>query len=237
MLEILLPEPMRGAATEGFSEISILRGSEAAPLEKPAWKVPLWGKLFIGFLTVSLVWFVAWTTWGQYEFSRQRDEFAQYQMSRPSLHDLPRIEPTVDEDAILLHPVAGRTAQLIAPLNNNATDSKPACVTFEVCYMHLPNERCHANPPEVDVTISQWPNSAWSSYEMEGIHYGIGVGYFNHAKRTQKLGNTIMVDPNPKGPGKGKFYWTSGPVLIEINSNVSDPDEFIREYLRYPSSL
>jgi hypothetical protein len=73
---------------------------------------------------------------------------------------------------------------------------------------------------------------------MEGIHYGIGVGYFNHAKRTQKFGNTIRVDPNPKEPGKGKFYWTSGPVLLEINSNVSDPNEFIREYLeRYPSSL
>jgi hypothetical protein len=205
LLEAVLSEPLQATSTEGLREVSILRSPEPAPLKKSAWRVSLWGKLFIGFLAVSLVWFVAWTTSGQYEFSHQRDEFAQYQMSRPSLHDLPRIEPTVDEDAVLLHPIAGRTAQLIAPLRNNATDSKPAFVTFEACYMHLPNERCHANPPEVDVTISPWPNRAWSSYEMEGIHYGIGVGYFNHAKRTQQFGNTIRVDPNPKEPGKGKF--------------------------------
>ena len=142
------------------------------------------------------------------------------------------------ENAVLLHPIAGRTAQLIGPLSNKATTSKPAFVTFDACYMHLPNERCGANPPEVDVRISQWPNSKWSSFEMEGIHYGMGAGYFDHAKRTPKFGNAIMVDSNPKELGKGKFYWTSGPVLIEINSKVSDPDEFIREYLeRYPSSL
>ena len=104
--------------------------------------------------------------------------------------------------------------------------------------MHLPNETCPGNPPEVDVRISQWPNSAWSTYEMKSIHYGLGVGYFDHAKTTQRFGNTIMVDANPKEPGKGKFFWTSGPVLIEINSRVSDSDEFIREYVaRYPSSL
>jgi hypothetical protein len=140
LLEAVLPEPLQATSTEGLREVSILRSPEPAPLKKSAWRVSLWGKLFIGFLAVSLVWFVAWTTSGQYEFSHQRDEFAQYQMSRPSLHDLPRIEPTVDEDAVLLHPIAGRTAQLIAPLRNNATDSKPAFVTFEACYMHLPNE-------------------------------------------------------------------------------------------------
>jgi hypothetical protein len=238
LLEVALPEPLRRASTQGFREISILRSSEPAPLEKPAWKVPLWGKLFIGFLAVSLVSFVARDIWIKYELNRQRDEFAQYQMSRPSLQDLRRIEPMAGEDAVLLHPIAGRTAQLIGPLSNKATVSKPAFVTFDACYMHLPNERCEANPPEVDVRISQWPNSAWSSYEMEGIHYGFGAGYFSHANPTQKFGNAIMVGANPKEPGKGKFYWTSGPVLIEINSSVSDPDEFIREYLgRYPSSL
>jgi hypothetical protein len=73
---------------------------------------------------------------------------------------------------------------------------------------------------------------------MEALHYGMGVGYFDHAKTIRMFSNAIMVDANPKEPGKGKFYWTSGPVLIEINSNISDPDEFIREYLeRYPSSL
>lgn len=238
LLEVFLPEPVRRASTEGLREISILRSSESAPLEQPAWKVPLWGKLFIGVLAVSLVWFVANTTWVKYEFSHQTDEFAQYQMSRPSLQDLPQIEPMASENAVLLHPIAGRTAQLIGPLSNKATTSKPAFVTFDACYMHLPNERCGANPPEVDVRISQWPNSKWSSFEMEGIHYGMGAGYFDHAKRTPKFGNAIMVDSNPKELGKGKFYWTSGPVLIEINSKVSDPDEFIREYLeRYPSSL
>jgi hypothetical protein len=238
LLETVLPEPLRGASTEGFREVSILRSPKPAPLERPAWKVPLWGKLFIGFLAVSLVWFVARTTWVQYEFSQQTDKLAQFRMSRPSLQDLPRIEPIAGEDAVLLHPIAGRTVQLIGPLSNQATDSKPAFVTFEGCYMHLPNERCHANPAEVDVTISQWPNSSWSSYEMEALHYGMGVGYFDHAKTIRMFSNAIMVDANPKEPGKGKFYWTSGPVLIEINSNISDPDEFIREYLeRYPSSL
>lgn len=73
---------------------------------------------------------------------------------------------------------------------------------------------------------------------MEGIHCGMGAGYFSHAKKTQKFGKPILVEANPKESGKGKFYRTGGPVLIEINSNVSDPDEFIREYLeRYPSSL
>lgn len=112
-LEVLLPERVRGAATESFSEISILRSSVPAPLEKPAGKVPLWRKLFIGFLTGSLLWFVARTIWGTYEFSHQQDEFAQYQMSRPLLRDLPRTEPMAGEDAILLHPIAGRTAQLM----------------------------------------------------------------------------------------------------------------------------
>lgn len=238
LLEVVLPEPIRGGATEGFREVSILRSSEPASLEKPAWKVPLWGKLFVSFLFLSLVSFVARATWVKYEFRRQRDEFARYQMSRPSLQDLPQIEPMIGENAVLLHSIAGRTAQLIGPLSNKATASKPAFVTFDAGYMHLPDESCEANPPEVDVRISQWPNSAWSSYEMEGIHYGFGAGYFNHAKTTQKFGNAIKVDANQKEPGKGKFYWTSGPVLIEINSNVSDPDEFIREYLkRYPSSL
>jgi hypothetical protein len=244
LLEAVLPEPVRGGATEGSREVSILywRSSEPAPLEKPARKVPLWGKLFVGFLAVSLVSFVARTIWVKYELNhelnRQRDEFAQYQMSHPSLQDLPPIEPMAGENAVLLHPIAGRTAQLIGPLSDKASASKPAFVTFTACYMHLPNERCTGNPPDVDVRISQWPNSAWSSYEMEGVHYGFGAGYFSHVTRTQKFGNAIMVGVNPKEPGKGKFYWTSGPVLIEINSNVSDPDEFIREYLgRYPSSL
>jgi hypothetical protein len=246
LLEVVLPEPVRGASTEGFREVSILRSSEPAPFEKPAWKVPLSGKLFVGFLAVSLASFAARMIWVQYDFSHQRDEFTKYQVSRPSLQDLPRIEPMVGEDAVLLHPIAGRTAQLSisGPLSNKATDSKPAFLTFEACYMHLPNERCEANPPDVSVQISQWPNSAWSSYEMKGIQWGfgapnfyVGAGHFNHAKATQKFGKTIMVDANPKEPGKGKFYWTSGPVLIEINSSVSDPDEFIREYMgRYPSS-
>lgn len=240
LLELALPEPVRGASTEGFREVSILRSSELAPLERPASKVPLWGKLFIGLLAVSLVSFAARMMWVQYDFSRQKDEFAQFQMSHPSLQDLPPVEPMAGENAVLLHPIAGRTAQLSVsgPLSNKATTSKPAFVTFQACYMHLPNERCDANPPDVHVQISQWPNSAWSLYEMKGIHYGFGAGYFNHARTTQKFGNAIMVDANPKEPGKGKFYWTSGPVLIEVNSNVSDPDEFIREYLeRYPSSL
>jgi hypothetical protein len=241
LLEAVLPEPVRGGATEGSREVSILfwRSSEPAPLEKPARKVPLSGKLFIGFLAVSLVSFVARTIWVEHELNRQRDEFAQYQISHPSLQDLPPIEPMAGENAVLLHPIAGRTAQLSVsgPLTNKATTSKPAFVTFDACYMHLPSERCGANPPDVDVRISQWPNSAWSSYEMEGIQWGFGAGYFNPGKRTQKFGNAIMVQANPKEPGKGKFYWTSGPVLIEINSSVSDPDEFIREYLgRYPSS-
>jgi hypothetical protein len=247
LLELVLPEPARGASTEGFREVSILQSPEPAPLERRVGKVPLWGKLFIGFLAVSLASYAARTIWIQNEFSRRGEDFAKYETSRPSLRDLPQIEPMVGEDAVLLHPIAGRTAQLSisGPLSIKATDSKPAFVTFMACYMHLPDERCGANPPDVSVQISQWPNSAWSSYEMKGIQWGFGApnfyvaaGYFNPGKRTQKFGDAIMVDANPKEPGKGKFYWTSGPVLIEINSEVSDPDEFIREYLeRYPSSL
>ena len=240
LLEAVLPEPVRGASKGGFREVSILQSPELAPLGRPARKVPIWGKFFIGFMAVILASYAARTIWVKHEFSRQRNEFAQYQTSRPSLQDLPPIEPMAGENAVLLHPIAGRTPQLSVsgPLSNKATASKPAFVTFEACYMHLPNERCEANPPDVRVHISQWPNSAWSSYEMEGIQWGFGAGYFNPGKRTQKFGNAIMVDESPKEPGKGKFYWWSGPVLIEINSSVSDPDEFIREYLeRYPSSL
>jgi hypothetical protein len=238
LLEVVLPETVRRVSAEGFREVSILHSPEPAAPERPARKVPFWGKLFIGFVAVSLVSYVASATWSKYEFSRQRDEFSEYLMSRPSLRDLPQIEPMAGEGAVLLHSIAGRTAQLIDPLSNEATASKPAFVTIEACYMHLPNETCPGNPPEVDVRISQWPNSAWSTYEMKSIHYGLGVGYFDHAKTTQRFGNTIMVDANPKEPGKGKFFWTSGPVLIEINSRVSDSDEFIREYVaRYPSSL
>jgi len=216
----------------------MLRSSEPAPLEKPTWKVPLWGKLFIGFLAVSLVSFVARDIWIKYELNRHRDEFSQYQMSRPSLQDLPRIEPMAGENAVLLHPIAGRTVQLIGPLADKATIRRPESVGFTACYMHLPTDRCAGNPPDVEIRVTQWPNSAWSSYEMEGIHYGFGAGYFSRVKTTQKFGNAIMMGANQKEPGKGKFYWTSGPVLIEINSNISDPDEFIREYLeRYPSSL
>jgi hypothetical protein len=131
--------------------------------------------------------------------------------SRPSLQDLPPIELRAGEDAVLLHPIAGRTAQLIGPGPiNKATVSKPTFVTFEACYMHLPSERCEGSPPDLEVDVSQWPNSEWSYYEMEGIYYGFGAGYFDHAKRTQKFGHAIMVDANPKEPGKEGFTGSTG---------------------------
>jgi hypothetical protein len=235
LLATFLPEPAIGGAKDSLAGVSIFKSPEPSPREEVPMRVPLLGKLFVGLVALSLLAFVARTTWVKYKFVRQSDEFARYQMSHPSFQGLPPIEPITAEDGAVLHPIAGRTAQVIGPLINKATARKPEFVGLTVCYMHLPNERCGGNPPDVDVRITRYPNSAWSSYEMEGIHYGFGAGYFTHPKKIQKFGTTILADEKAKEPGKGKYYWVSGPTLIEINSSISDSDEFIKDYLeRYP---
>ena len=212
---------------------------DARPPEGHALRIPLWGRLFIAVMAASLVSDVARVTWVTHNFRRQQEEFTRYQLAHPTLENLEPVLPMVNEQAVVLHPVAGRTAQLSLSgrLNNAAMGNQPAFVTFTACYVRL-DYKCEANPADVKVRVSQWPDSRWSAYELEGIHYGNGAGYFTHPKRIQKFGNTIMADENPKDPGKGRFYWTSGAVLIVVDSDVSDSDEFIREYLkRYPSSL
>ncbi len=210
---------------------------DAPPPEGHALRIPLWGRLFIALLAASLVSYVARVTWVTHNFRRQQAEFTRYLLAHPTLQNLAPVAPMSNEQAVLLHPIADRTAQLLSRLNNAAIGNQPASVTFTACYMRL-DYRCEANPADVKVQVSQWPGSRWSTYELEGMHYGNGAGYFTHPKRVQKFGNTIMADENPKDPGKGRFYWTSGVVLIVVESDVSDSDEFIREYLkRYPSSL
>lgn len=238
LLAAYLPAPVWRAQTQPFREASSLPSSDPVPHERHAGKVPLWGKLFIGLVAVSLVSLVARVTWVEHDFRRQQDEFTKYQQARPSLENLESVVPMADEQAVVLHPIAGRTAQLLGPISNQATTNKAASVIFTACYMHLPNNRCEANPPDVKIEVSEWPDTRWSTYELEGIHYGHGVGYFTYPTRIQKFGNAVMAEANPKDPGKGRFYWTSNAVLIVVDSDVSDSDEFIREYLeRYPSSL
>jgi len=232
LLAAVLPEPVWGAQPEHVRETASLPSLGPVPGEKHARKVPLWGKLFIGLVVVSLISYIARVTWVEHDFRCQQGEFTKYQHARPSLENLPPVVPMPDEQAVILHPIAGRTAQLRSRFNNAAIGNaaigyQAASVIFAACYTLLPRERCEGNP-EVEVQVSQWPNSLWSAYELQGIQYRLGAGCSTLPKRIQKFGNAVMADANPKDPGKGKFYWTSGNVLVVIDSYISNSNDFIR---------
>lgn len=237
LLGAYLPAPVWRAQTQPSGQAFSL--SRSAPLLRAthARKVPLWGKLFIGLVTLFLISWIARTTWVEHNFRRQLEVFTKYQQARPSLENLESIVPMANEQAVILYPIAGRTADLWGQRTIPATTNQPPSVTFTACYMHRPEYRCLANPPDVKVQVSQWSNSQWSTYELQGIQYRY-TGYSTHPKKIQKFGNTMMAELSPKDPGIGKFYWTSNAVLIVLDSDASDSDEFIRQYLeRYPSSL
>jgi len=236
LLAAYLPNPVWRVQTPPLREAISQPGTDHATREKRAPNVPLWGKLFMALVLVSLVSYIARVTWVTHNFRSQQKDFSEYQHQRPSLENLAPVVPMTNEQAVILHPIRGRTAQLMGPINNKSTSDKAASVLFTACYMQ-PDYRCEANPADVKVQVSQWPDSGWSTYEMQGIQHRY-VGYSTHPKRIQKFGNAVLAEVNPKDPAIGKFYWTSGAVLVVVDSDVSDSDEFIREYLeRYPSSL
>lgn len=168
---------------------------------------------------------------------------------KPSLRNLPAIEPMKMEHALILEEIGGLTAM-------KPTASKPWYPPdvasywpqesdFTVEYGAKKDELApHPSDTPVSVWVHQLPNEDWALYfaKHSPMPSLVPKNRSLVLSLVKKFGNRVVMDRQFRDRderGKLLFFWPSGKNLITIvyYSPVIN-EEFLRRYLeKYPSSL
>ncbi len=200
------------------------------------WYVPFLGWTFTGLLCAFFLIFFGGRLWSSHDFERQKQLDAEYRAARPSVDQIPPLQPMDQQEVFIVSPIAGTTPIPIGRSLSKARAERPEFADFRICYMSLPTQRCGGSPPAIDVEVVQYAIPAWADYALRGKAYGPGPGYYQRPKDLVRIGRHILALENPHERGHGEFYWTAGSILVTVRSNISDPTPFVDAYLeKFPS--
>lgn len=200
------------------------------------------GTTFLAFIFGALAWFVmrlieSDLTTRRMQAARQA---AQQRLAaeRPSMRDLPAIIPLPVEQVLVLQPIAGHPCGLhtLAPRPTGSPESVGYVVGYKLSETATRGELHFA-----DVEVRQYPNAAWATYQTMNFMWDLVAQNPKAVTTVTKFGNKVIMNRlmrYPNGGGDLYFYWASGNWFVRITFNVSEDDEFLKEYLtRYPSTL
>lgn len=212
------------------------------PAESPAAmpreaRVPLFAKVLIVLIAIPMVWVTVQSQRTRAGMKEGQEKLEVYFAQRPSLENLPPLVARPDDQVVILRPIAGRPNHSLGHGLQNADVYRSQRIEYVVCYMFNPSDRCGANPPAVDVRVTQYPTPQWALYAVKGTSVGGGYGAgLNREAVVTKFGQRILQPP--VGRTRSEFYWASGVYVVHVMSDIPETDEFIRLYLeRYPSSM
>lgn len=198
--------------------------------------------IFLVFIVATLAWFIAGQVEGDRVARRMQAarQAAQQRLAaeRPSTRDLPAVVPLPVESVLELAPIAGHPCGLhtLAPRPTGVPESVGYLAEYKLSEAATAAERSFA-----DVEVRQYPNAAWAAYQTKTFMWDSVIQRPKAVTVVTRLGNRVIMntlEASPNGGGNLYFYWTSGNWFVEVTFNVSEEDEFLKEYLaRYPSSL
>jgi len=175
--------------------------------------------------------------------------FRESETDKPSLNNLPAIEPMNKEHALILKEIAG-----LSPKHLEASERRylpdvashwPQEMDFTVDYGAKKDglTTLPSNVP-VSVWVYQLPNEDWAIYfaKHSPMPSLVPKNRSLVLSFVKKFGNRVVVDRqfcDPDGNGRLLYFWPSGKNLITVVywSGVVN-EEFLQHYLeKYPSSL
>jgi hypothetical protein len=156
----------------------------------------------------------------------------------PSLLDLPRIEPLLPEQALIVHEIAGLYPW--SPMSNSLGPSRSVpAINYAVGYTVTKDPHPGSILRVVAVNVTQLPTAEWARYRVKYPPTNVAPQYLSNVK---KFGQTIIQDTSgryPDGGGTLCFLWPSGNFAVSVCYTTPQVDEeFLKQYLeKYPSSL
>jgi hypothetical protein len=159
----------------------------------------------------------------------------------PSVLDLPRIEPLLPEQALIVHEIAGLYPWL--PMSNSLgpSGSVPA-INYAVGYTVTKDQHGGSILRVVAVNVTQLPTAEWARYRVRYPPANVAIQSSEYLSNVKKFGQTVVQDTSrryPDGGGTLCFLWPSGNFAVSLCYETRQvDDEFLKQYLeKYPSSL
>jgi hypothetical protein len=212
--------------------------TEDASVPDASERIPLAAKLFFIGGAVLLLFFVGRSIRFSYDRARMQREVAQSIAEAPSTQNLPRLRPMPLSQALILDRVGDFVA--LNTYDSNTAVGGPPLITvggvprvyYSAGYVKAEKGVTIAGPTDVSVSLTEYPNSAWASYELRNIPTpNAAYMYAKYRKNVMKFGNWVLQN-------SGQFYWPSGNNLLTVYFHNGERDEFLKAYLeKYPSDL
>lgn len=220
---------------------------ETASVPAPKERIPLAAKLFFIGGTVLLLYFVGRIARNSYSTARTQREIAQSIAEAPSRENLPPVKPETIDQALLLHSIPGYLVlnsydSYRPPFNRILphTANGVSRAWYTATYVKVKSGVTIAGRPDVEVTLSEFPNSVWARYQLRNTPVpNAAYLYAKYRRKVEKFGNWVVQDSGRvKTTGEVLFYWWSGNNLIAVHFYKAEEDEFLKAYLqKYPSDV
>jgi hypothetical protein len=212
--------------------------TEGASVSEVSERIPLAAKLFFIGGAVLLLFFVGRSIWFSYARAHTQRAIAQSIAEAPSTQNLRPLQPMPLGQALILDRVGDFVA--LNTYDSSAAVGGPRLITvagvprvyYSADYVKAEKGVTIAGPTDVSVSLTEYPNSAWASYELRNTPTpNAAYMYAKYRKNVMKFGNWVLQN-------SGQFYWPSGNNLLTVYFHNGERDEFLKAYLeKYPSDL
>lgn len=159
----------------------------------------------------------------------------------PPVLDLPRIEPLLPEQALIIHEIGGLYPWL--PMSNSLGPSSSVhAINYAVGYTVTKDQRSGSIVRVVAVNVTQFPTAEWARYRVKYLPSNVAINSSEYLSNVKKFGHTVVQDTSRRysdGGGALCFLWPSGNFAVSLCYQTRQVDEeFLKQYLeKYPSSL
>jgi hypothetical protein len=198
--------------------------------------------IFLVLIFGTLAWFITRQVRGDLAAHRMQAarQAAQQQLAaaRPASQNLPAIVAQPVDQVLVLKPIAGHPCGLhtLAPQPTGSPESVGYLAEYKLSETAAPDELFFA-----DVEVEQYPNAAWAAYQTKEFMWDSAAQNPKAVTTVTKFGSKVIMNTlegSPNGGGNLYFYWASRNWFVKVTFNVSEDDEFLKEYLAlYPSAL
>jgi hypothetical protein len=159
----------------------------------------------------------------------------------PSVVNLPRIEPLLPEQALIVKEIAGWYPISVMSNAYRPFGQVPA-ENYVADYSPTKEQPAGSVYGVVEVIVTQLPNAEWARYRVNHPQTGADIQSPKSLTNVRKFGQTIVQDTSARDLGDRAtlcFLWPSGSFVVSVCYQTPKVNEdFLEKYLeKYPSSL